>query len=98
MRRLLAALLAVLVLAGCSAGPTGETAPVLAGGASTLPGPVPADLALRPPPGTAPAAPRSPVRSPTAPRSPPPGCGRTGRWCSPSSVPGAPPASPGRTR
>ncbi|WP_431977537.1 TlpA family protein disulfide reductase [Micromonospora haikouensis] len=56
-RRLLAPLLAVLVLAGCTARPAAEPAPALAGGASTLPGPVPADLALRPPPGTAPAAP-----------------------------------------
>ncbi|MEU1888377.1 TlpA disulfide reductase family protein [Micromonospora rifamycinica] len=57
MRRLLAPLLAVLVLAGCTAGPAAEPAPALAGGAAAMPGPVPVDLALRPTPGTAPAAP-----------------------------------------
>ncbi|MCG5449642.1 TlpA family protein disulfide reductase [Micromonospora hortensis] len=57
MRRVfLPLVLAAALLGGCST-PEPAPAPTPAGGAATLPGPVPADLALRPAPGTAPAAP-----------------------------------------
>ncbi|MGC4795977.1 TlpA family protein disulfide reductase [Micromonospora saelicesensis] len=56
-RALLPLLLAAALLGGCST-PEPEPAPAPAGGAAALPGPVPdADLALRPAPGSAPAAP-----------------------------------------
>ncbi|MFI1194929.1 TlpA family protein disulfide reductase [Micromonospora sp. NPDC020750] len=58
MRRMfLPLLLAVALSGGCSTPPSEPPAPAPAGGAATLPGPVPADLALRPVPGSAPAAP-----------------------------------------
>ncbi|MEU1587022.1 TlpA disulfide reductase family protein [Micromonospora sp. NPDC005710] len=55
-RALLPLLLAAALLVGCSV-PEPAPAPTPAGGAAALPGPVPADLVLRPAPGTAPAAP-----------------------------------------
>ncbi|MBG6105722.1 peroxiredoxin [Micromonospora vinacea] len=55
-KALLPLLLAAALLGGCST-PEPAPAPAPAGGAAALPGPVPADLALRPAPRTAPAAP-----------------------------------------
>ncbi|SDZ24806.1 cytochrome c biogenesis protein CcmG, thiol:disulfide interchange protein DsbE [Micromonospora pattaloongensis] len=58
LRGLLPALLvAALALGACSSPAREPDARPPAGGAQTLPGPPPADLALRPPPATAPAAP-----------------------------------------
>ncbi|WDZ82850.1 TlpA family protein disulfide reductase [Micromonospora cathayae] len=51
------ALCAVLTGSGCTADAQPPRAEAVAGGAGTLPGPVPADLALRPAPAGAPAAP-----------------------------------------
>ncbi|MGW5577266.1 TlpA family protein disulfide reductase [Micromonospora chokoriensis] len=57
-RALLPMVLAVALLGGCrTPEPDPAPTPPPVGGAAALPGPVPADLALRPAPGTAPAAP-----------------------------------------
>ncbi|MDG4809404.1 TlpA disulfide reductase family protein [Micromonospora sp. WMMD1120] len=55
-RGILPLVLAAALLGGCGTAEP-EPAPAPVGGAAALPGPVPADLALRPAPGTAPAAP-----------------------------------------